>query len=273
MVDYYQVLELSRMASAETIKKSYRNLCKKYHPDLNPSQHAVSKMQELNEAYSVLSNEAKRKAYDLKLNRFSASFKGTSNGTQQRKSTFNCARASATARARQEEQEKRQNAQKSNTTYSSAKQNNSYSSTRNSSNAYSSASSNFAASRRNNYNSKNNSTSSSSYSSYRQRGAEKLRSWGNYKSQSYKSRIQDMRFSPIILLPVLIVLILVVVFICSTILSVDNSVDNINKSNSSYRFSQISNSKKKQAEEETKSEDEEETEHYYVSLEDRHYKI
>lgn len=64
-IDYYKVLGVSKDASAEDIKKAYRKLARKYHPDLNPNdQEAKRKFQEINEAHEVLSDPEKRKKYD-----------------------------------------------------------------------------------------------------------------------------------------------------------------------------------------------------------------
>ena len=64
-VDYYEVLEISRTSSAEEIKKSYRRLAMKYHPDRNPGDtEAEAKFKEINQAYDVLKDEQKRAAYD-----------------------------------------------------------------------------------------------------------------------------------------------------------------------------------------------------------------
>ncbi len=62
--DYYEVLGVSRDASQNEIKKAYRKLAKKYHPDVNKSKDANERLQEINEAYSVLSDEKKRAQYD-----------------------------------------------------------------------------------------------------------------------------------------------------------------------------------------------------------------
>ena len=64
-IDYYKVLEVSKTASPEEIKKAYRKLARKYHPDLNPKDtSAHKKFQEINEANEVLSDPEKRKKYD-----------------------------------------------------------------------------------------------------------------------------------------------------------------------------------------------------------------
>lgn len=63
--DYYEVLGVSKNASADEIKKAYRKLAVKYHPDKNPdNKEAEEKFKEAAEAYEVLSNESKRKQYD-----------------------------------------------------------------------------------------------------------------------------------------------------------------------------------------------------------------
>jgi len=63
--DYYEILGVSRNADEATIKKAYRSLAMKYHPDRNPGNNqAVERMKEVNEAYAVLSDPQKRRLYD-----------------------------------------------------------------------------------------------------------------------------------------------------------------------------------------------------------------
>ena len=63
--DYYEVLGINKNADDKAIKKAYRKLAKKYHPDINPGDaNAEAKFIEVTEAYEILSNPEKRKLYD-----------------------------------------------------------------------------------------------------------------------------------------------------------------------------------------------------------------
>lgn len=64
-IDYYKILELDKTATETDVKKAYRKLARKYHPDLNPNnKEAEKKFKEINEANEVLSNPENRKKYD-----------------------------------------------------------------------------------------------------------------------------------------------------------------------------------------------------------------
>ena len=62
--DYYKVLGVERTASDEEIKKAFRRLARKHHPDISKAADASARMQELNEAHEVLRDKEKRAAYD-----------------------------------------------------------------------------------------------------------------------------------------------------------------------------------------------------------------
>lgn len=62
--DYYEVLGVSKNASAEDIKKAYRKLAREYHPDVNKAADAEEKFKEVKEAYDILSDDQKKAAYD-----------------------------------------------------------------------------------------------------------------------------------------------------------------------------------------------------------------
>jgi curved DNA-binding protein CbpA len=65
--DYYRILGVNKDASAQDIKKAFRHLALRYHPDRNPDnpKQAEEKFKEINEAYEVLSDEQKKRQYDL----------------------------------------------------------------------------------------------------------------------------------------------------------------------------------------------------------------
>lgn len=69
--DYYQILDVSRDAETSDIKKAYRKLARKYHPDVNQDGGSEDKFKQINEAYEVLKDDDKRQAYD----RFGADWK------------------------------------------------------------------------------------------------------------------------------------------------------------------------------------------------------
>lgn len=62
--DYYEVLGVNRNASPEDLKSAFRSLARQYHPDMNKEDDAEEKFKEINEAYAVLSDAEKRRAYD-----------------------------------------------------------------------------------------------------------------------------------------------------------------------------------------------------------------
>ncbi|HTN35516.1 MAG TPA: J domain-containing protein [Arachidicoccus sp.] len=65
-IDYYKTLGIDKKATPDEVKKAYRKLARKYHPDLNPEDESAKKrFQEINEAHEVLSDPEKRKKYDL----------------------------------------------------------------------------------------------------------------------------------------------------------------------------------------------------------------
>ena len=79
MKDYYDVLGISKTAGQEDIKKAYRNLAFKYHPDRNPNDKAAEeKFKEISQAYAVLSDTKKKSEYDVHSSAFSYGQSGTS---------------------------------------------------------------------------------------------------------------------------------------------------------------------------------------------------
>lgn len=69
-VDYYSVLEIAFEATQQEIKISYRTLAKKWHPDRNPQSDTTLKMQQIVEAYLILSDSEARRRYDLSYQRY-----------------------------------------------------------------------------------------------------------------------------------------------------------------------------------------------------------
>ena len=65
--DYYQTLGVAKDASADAIKKAFRKLARKYHPDISKEPDAAARMAEVNEAYAVLSDSEKRTEEDYEL--------------------------------------------------------------------------------------------------------------------------------------------------------------------------------------------------------------
>ncbi len=79
--NYYDILNVPRNADEKELKRAYRSLTKKYHPDINKEEGAEDKFKEINEAYSVLSDSQKRAQYDqLGHDTFTSASKGSYQG-------------------------------------------------------------------------------------------------------------------------------------------------------------------------------------------------
>lgn len=86
--DYYKVLGVAKNASADDIKKAFRKLARKYHPDVNPGdKRSEEKFKEINEAYEVLSDTDKRRKYDMLGPNWQDQF-GFASGAGRRSSNF-----------------------------------------------------------------------------------------------------------------------------------------------------------------------------------------
>ena len=85
MKNYYEILGIRKDASTEEIKKAYRKLARKYHPDVNPgNKEAEEKFKQINEAYNNLIDESKRKTYDEKYDNINRSGATQTGATQKR---------------------------------------------------------------------------------------------------------------------------------------------------------------------------------------------
>ena len=75
LTDYYKVFGINKTATKDEIKKRYRELAKKYHPDVNKSPDATAKMQEIQEASYILHDDEARSRYDIQYDRIYGSKK------------------------------------------------------------------------------------------------------------------------------------------------------------------------------------------------------
>lgn len=87
MKNYYKILGVLQDANKDEIKKAFRNLAKKYHPDKNKdNKDAIEMFQQINEAYETLSNESSREEYDKKLNQNNSNKQKNKNNANNEKS-------------------------------------------------------------------------------------------------------------------------------------------------------------------------------------------
>ena len=87
--NYYDILHVTHNATQEEIKKAYRSLAKKWHPDINKSSNATEMMQLITEAYAVLSDVDKRREYDKQYaNEFKESLSRTHNSNEEAYSSY-----------------------------------------------------------------------------------------------------------------------------------------------------------------------------------------
>jgi hypothetical protein len=101
MKNFYHILEIEPDASGQTIKQAYKKLARKYHPDLLSSekrqdQSSLEKFQEINEAYQVLSDDRKRKKYDLTLKEYEEKIADAASPFERRSLLVKCSRTKHT---------------------------------------------------------------------------------------------------------------------------------------------------------------------------------
>jgi len=72
--DYYKILNVPSSADMQTIRAAYRQMSLKFHPDRNKAEDATRLMQDINEAYAILSDEVKRRRYDVEYGKFQNQF-------------------------------------------------------------------------------------------------------------------------------------------------------------------------------------------------------
>lgn len=111
MKDYYHILEINRNSTEVEIKRAYRKLALKYHPDINNANDATALFRDVNEAYRTLGNASKKRHYDfyyasgkeVKLDNKYTQDKGRKYGTAYRSSTPNAQGKAYTKKTKKEE--------------------------------------------------------------------------------------------------------------------------------------------------------------------------